>query len=80
MEEMMQCVGVDPARAARIEKGTAWYEARSRCIACVHDRRCRVWVAARQGTSPTAPPEFCQNAEFFRLAKQTDCEAHGGPP
>jgi Family of unknown function (DUF6455) len=70
MDLMMHCVGVEPARAARMDKGMAWYEARSRCIACIHDQRCRDWMAARQLTPQPVPAEFCQNAEFFRLAKQ----------
>lgn len=70
MDQMMQCLGVEPVRAARIDKGMAWYEARSRCIACIHDQRCRNWIAARQGASVLGPPEFCQNAAFFRRAKQ----------
>ena len=70
MDRMMQCVGIEPVRAARIDKGVAWYEARSRCIACVHDRRCREWIAERRGTPQPVPPAFCENAEFFRLAKQ----------
>jgi hypothetical protein len=70
MDRMMHCIGVEPVRAGRIEEGMAWYEARSRCIACIHDQRCRDWLAARQGTSQPEPPGFCQNAEFFRSAKQ----------
>lgn len=79
MDRMMQCVGVEPARAARLDKGMAWFEARSRCIACVHEQRCRDWIAGRTGTTASAPPAFCQNAEFFHLAKQpTDPEQNGG--
>jgi hypothetical protein len=69
MDQMMQCIGVEPVLAARIDSGMAWYEARSRCIACIHDRHCRGWIAAHQGTPQPEPPMFCQNAEFFRLAK-----------
>jgi hypothetical protein len=70
MDRMMQCVGVEPVRAARIDRGMAWYEARSRCIACIHDRRCRDWIAAHQGTSQPMLPTFCRNAEFFRRARR----------
>jgi uncharacterized protein DUF6455 len=69
MDQMMQCVGVEPVRAARIDRGMAWYEARSRCIACIDDRHCRDWIAAHEGTPQSVPPTFCRNAEFFRKAK-----------
>lgn len=70
MDQMMLCLGVVPARAARMDKGMAFYEARSRCIACLDDRRCRDWIARRQGMRAPSAPEFCDNAEFFRRAKQ----------
>jgi len=68
MDSMMECIGVEPVRAARMDKGMAWYEARSRCIACVHDRRCAAWISG-QITQTSAPPEYCGNAEFFRQTK-----------
>jgi hypothetical protein len=82
MDDMMHCVGVAPACAARLDKCMAWYEARSRCIACPHDRLCRQWVA-QHGPAALEPPRYCPNGEFFRswatrrnpLTK--DCD---GPP
>ena len=68
LDQMMEVAGVDPARAAGLDKGMAWYEARSRCIACIHDRRCRSWVA-EQDARPTVPPDYCPNVGFFRIAK-----------
>jgi hypothetical protein len=65
IDRMLQCVGVDPARAVRLDKGMAWYEARLRCIACIHDDQCRGWIAERLGQTPSAPPAFCPNAELF---------------
>ena len=64
MDRMMQRVGVNPATAARADRGTAWYEARTRCIACGNERQCRIRL---EGALPSAvQPEFCPNAEFFR--------------
>jgi hypothetical protein len=72
MDWMLQCVGVNPARAVRLDKGMAWYEARLRCIACIHDDRCRGWIAGRLGRTPSAPPAFCPNAQLFAsLAEET---------
>ena len=77
MDRMMECAGVEPVRAARIDKGTAWYEARSRCIACIHDRNCRAWIAS-QARKPAAVPDYCANAQFFRLANERPSKANGG--
>lgn len=65
--ELMDCVmeqlGVDPAVAARVDRGLGFYEARSRCIACIHERECRerLQSAARDA----APAPFCANAGFL---------------
>ena len=65
MDRMMQRLGVDLATAARLENGMAWYEARSKCIACPSERQCQDWL--RAGVEPpTEPPDFCHNSAFFR--------------
>ncbi len=70
MDGMLQRVGIDRVRAVRMDKGMAWYEARLRCIACIHDEQCRGWMAEHLGQASSAPPPaFCPNAEFFRLCK-----------
>ncbi len=66
MDRMMERVGVDPAAAARVDRGMAWYEARTRCIACCSDRQCRDWLACSETSAVLEPPEFCRNGEFFR--------------
>ena len=71
MDRMMEAVGVNPARAARIDRGTAWYEARSRCIACTSEPNCRSWLRQRGRAKPSAPPAFCANADYFRAARQS---------
>jgi hypothetical protein len=53
-----------------MEKGMAWYEARLRCIACIHDEQCRGWMAEHLAQATSAPPAFCPNREFFRLCEQ----------
>jgi hypothetical protein len=76
MDRMLQCVGVDPARLVRLDKGMVWYEARLRCIACIHDDRCHDWIAERLGQTSLAPPAFCPNAELFAsLADEVSHEA-----
>ena len=66
MDRMMERVGVDPAAAARIDRGMASYEARTRCIACCSERQCRDWLARSDAEASSEPPQFCHNAKFFR--------------
>jgi hypothetical protein len=67
MDRVMERIGVDPASAARVDRGMAWYEARSRCIACCDERACRAWLECPD--PPTALPRSCANAEFFRRCR-----------
>jgi hypothetical protein len=63
MDRVMEQLGVNPAVAARMDRGLGFYEARSRCIACSHERACR---AALQGAAlQTGPLSFCPNAAFL---------------
>lgn len=68
MDRVCARLGVDPATAARQDHGEAWYVARTRCIACPDDARCRQWLASPL-TSPEQPPAFCANAEFLRTSR-----------
>lgn len=69
MDHMMERVGVSPSVAVRLESGMAWYEARTRCIDCVHEQCCRNWL---ESASPlSAAPDFCPNAQFFQECKET---------
>jgi hypothetical protein len=66
MDRMMERLGINPAAAVRLEKGTIWYEARSRCIACHRERQCQDWLKRAPSEPPMDPPDFCQNSAFFR--------------
>ena len=70
MDRMMEIVGVNPAIAARVDKGEAWYEARTNCISCCHECECRNWLECSEGLP--MPPDFCPNVEFFRRCTETD--------
>jgi hypothetical protein len=64
MDRVMEQLGVNPAVAARVDRGFGFYEARSRCIACSHERECRERL---QGAGREAgPAPFCPNAAFLR--------------
>src|SRR5262249_37639402 len=69
MDRMMEAVGVVAARAARLDRGMAWYEARCRCIACPEDLKCRARLVGLTVGQTSRPPAFCRNTEFFRLAE-----------
>ncbi len=72
MDRVMDKIGVNPVIAIRADGGGAWYEARTRCIDCTSDSKCRAWLDARRSEGPLDAPEFCPNREFFdacRLAK-----------
>ena len=62
MDRMMGLVGVNSAVAAGVDKGVAWYEARTNCISCCHERECRNWLECSEGLP--VPPDFCPNVEF----------------
>jgi hypothetical protein len=69
MDRMMERLGVDPAAAARLENGMAWYEARSQCIACHNERNCQEWLKLAPPKPSNGPPDFCGNSAFFRRCK-----------
>ena len=66
MDRMMEHLGVNAATAARLDKGTAFYEARTRCIACHSERQCQDWLRRPPVEPSMEPPEFCHNSAFFR--------------
>jgi len=68
MDSIMERLGIDPAVAARLDRGMAWYEARTRCLACCDERQCRHWLE-HTDPAPTAPPRSCANVEFFRRCR-----------
>jgi hypothetical protein len=72
MDQMLQCLGAEPVRLVRVDEGMVWYEARTRCIACIHDERCRGWIAERLDQTSSKPPAFCPNAELFRFASTVE--------
>ncbi len=74
MDRMMEAVGVKTAVAARVDNGAAWYEARTNCISCHHERDCCNWLECSGGLP--VPPVFCPNAEFFGRCVEPDTCDH----
>jgi len=75
MDRVMERIGVDPSTAARLDRGMAWYQARSRCIACCTECQCRACVE-RPDPLP-GPPPSCPNGDFFRRCLAAP--RHGNP-
>jgi uncharacterized protein DUF6455 len=75
MDRMIDHVGVDPMALARLDRGMAWYEGRTRCIDCHHERQCRDWLG--QHAAAATPPDFCVNAELFRACLSEAAEDEG---
>ena len=44
MDHMMERLHVNPAFAASVDGGLAWYEARTKCIFCPNAQRCHDWL------------------------------------
>ena len=65
MDRVIESVGVNPAVAARVDRGVAFYEARTRCISCCFEQECRKWLE-QPPVERSHPAEFCPNAEFLR--------------
>jgi hypothetical protein len=70
MRRMMQLCGVDTATAACIDGGLAFREAQTKCRFCLHEAACRLWLDSEEG--PRVPPDFCLNAEFFRVCQASE--------
>jgi hypothetical protein len=77
MDRMMRRVGADRNAAVSLDGGSAWFEARLKCIACRREPRCLEWLAHAQAALPSDPPQFCHNVAFFRRCKEA---AVIGPP
>ena len=76
MDRMMSRLGVNPAVAVRIDRGAAFYEARTRCIECPSGGSCRCWLASAE---TSMPPDFCPIAAFFaECAKRQIITANQG--
>ena len=69
MDRMMQRAGVEPGVAVRLDKGGAYYAARTRCIECPAADRCHGWLDEAAGGS--LPPDFCPNVAFFKRCIET---------
>jgi hypothetical protein len=68
MDRVIERVGVNPAVAARVDRGVAFYEARTKCISCHLEQECRKWLARPMQRS--SPADFCPNAEFLRYCRK----------
>ena len=79
MDSVMQKSGVDVLTAIRADNGQAFFEARTKCRVCPHERDCRNWWLESCETL-RLPPNFCPNANFFRACKRENHPLRRDPP
>lgn len=70
MHEMMEQLNVDGAELARVRKGEAYMEARTKCLVCVYSERCLKWLDSKPAAEDT--PVFCPNLELFKQCARRD--------
>jgi hypothetical protein len=87
MDAMMERLGVNPALAAREDRGRAYARARAVCLRCPSAPLCERWLALPSGAPEPPPP--CPLAAFFASCRRPgpgpapeggSCEAGRGPP
>jgi hypothetical protein len=79
LDRMVAKLQVSPVAAARLDRGEALREARTRCLGCHRAADCADWMEASSGLP--LPPSFCPNGAFF--ARCVDIEGarmHQRPP
>jgi hypothetical protein len=67
MHEMMQRLAVDPAKLARLRRGSAYAEARAKCLSCRASEVCLRWLDA---PASHERPQFCPNLALFESCKR----------
>lgn len=68
MREMMMRLDVDPAKLARLRRGDAYAEARTKCVTCRTSEQCLRWLDAP--ARGDRRPEFCPNLTLFEACKR----------
>jgi hypothetical protein len=69
MHEVMERLDVDGAALARVRRGQAYADARTRCLTCGTSERCLRWLD--NGPTQIGSPEFCPNLRLFKEFRKT---------
>lgn len=67
MQNMLECVGLDPAIASSGDKEVIMKEIRQRCRTCANESVCERWLAGKVDGDNL----FCPNAKVFDALKRT---------
>jgi hypothetical protein len=59
LHDMMERLGVDPTRLARLDSGEVYARVRSICLFCPASTACHQWLGS--GGNEPASPNFCPN-------------------
>ena len=78
MHDMMERLGVDPAKLARLHGGEAYATARLSCLRCPNARECLSWLES--GPQSGDGPVFCQNVALFETCKTEEEPASARTP
>lgn len=68
MHEIMERLDVDPVVLARLRRGDAYAEARTRCLSCGTSNKCVRWL--EQPPQPDKRPEFCPSLSLFEACRR----------
>ena len=69
MHEMMERLGVDACKLARLGQGKTYAAARIRCLDCIDTEKCLRWLEC--SGEHAERPEFCVNLELFDFCAKT---------
>lgn len=69
MREVMDKLGVDGAKLARVRHGNAYAAARAECLLCRDTTKCLRWLDNADGEDV---PEFCPSLALFEACKRSD--------
>jgi Family of unknown function (DUF6455) len=67
---MMERLNVDPGAMARLRRGDAYHEARTRCLFCGTSDKCLRWLDDTRAANRR--PDFCPNLLLFEDCKRPD--------
>jgi hypothetical protein len=73
MHELIDALEVDRGKLVRLDGGTAYAQARKRCLFCGTSDKCLRWLG--QARLPASSPTFCPNLKLFEACARTPSSA-----
>lgn len=63
LDRMIDVLALDPLKAVSLDGGQAYFDARTRCLACFRAPECREMIELEPRRA--GPPAFCLNEAYF---------------